>query len=97
LKTNLVERAYDAFCQSRYQIARDLYQEAAKLYGYGMFDFNIRACEQRLANGSESRNPADISPQSIDCIKQQLNDTQLLLEYYYRRCRELEYFARRDD
>ena len=97
MKRDLVERAYDAYRHGRYQVALDLYREASEVFGDGMFDFNIRACEQRLEKSRDRRNPPHTGTREVDSVHQQLKETQALLEYYYQRCRELEYFAQKDD
>lgn len=90
MEKDLVKRAHNAFNQGNYQSAIELYQQAAHQYGQSLFDVNIRICEQRLQMpGQLTRN----APKSTDAIpvSQQLEETQALLEHYYRRCQELEY------
>lgn len=90
MEKDLVKRAHDAFNQGDYQAAITLYQQAAYQYGQSLFDVNIRICEQRLQSPGRIIKSA---PKHSDVIPvaQQLAETQELLEYYYRRCQELEY------
>ncbi|MGP5191731.1 hypothetical protein [Vreelandella alkaliphila] len=90
MEKDLVKRAHDAFHQGDYQRAIALYQQAAYQYGQNLFDVNIKICEQRLQKPGLVVKNAPKSVESI-AIAQQLAETQELLEYYYRRCQELEY------
>lgn len=90
MEKDLVKRAHDAFKQNDYQNAITLYQQAAYQYGQSLFDVNIKICEQRLQKSGQVIQHAPKSAETIP-IAQQLAETQELLEYYYRRCQELEY------
>lgn len=90
MEKDLVKRAHDAFNQGDYQDAIMLYQQAAYQYGQSLFDVNIRICEQRLKKPGQVLKSMSKSADTIP-VAQQLAETQELLEYYYRRCQELEY------
>ncbi|WP_434986166.1 hypothetical protein [Vreelandella zhaodongensis] len=90
MEKNLVKRAHNAFNEGDYQHAIALYQQAAYQYGQHLFDVNIKICEQRLQKPGGIFKSAPKSGETIP-VAQQLAETQELLEYYYRRCQELEY------
>lgn len=90
MQKDLVKRAHSAFKQCEYQHAIELYQQAAYQYGQSMFDANIRLCEKRLTKPGQAIQAAPQSAANTP-IAQQLDETQTLLEHYYRRCQELEY------
>ncbi|CAH1043982.1 hypothetical protein [Halomonas sp. TD01] len=90
MEKDLVKRAHDAFNHGDYQDAITLYQQAAYQYGQSLFDVNIRICEQRLQKPGQLMKRVPKSSDAIP-VAQQLAETQELLEYYYRRCQELEY------
>ncbi|WP_404416381.1 hypothetical protein LG277_03315 [Vreelandella aquamarina] len=90
MQTNLVKQAHHAFKQDDYQSAKALYQKAASKYGQNLFDANIYLCEQRLRNQVKHDGATPKLSEAISA-SQQLEETQSLLEHYYRRCQELEY------
>lgn len=56
MEKKLVKRAQAAFNQGKYEIAKELYQNAAKQYGKNLFDINIRLCEKTLKTGEGKEN-----------------------------------------
>lgn len=84
--TSIVANAAKQYREGNYREALTLYQKAASAYGSALFNANIMLCEQRL-KGNTQKTVLPGSPAE----SRQLNETQELLEYYYRRCQELEY------
>lgn len=90
MEKDLVKLAHYAFNQGDYQSAKALYQKAASKYGHNLFDANIYLCDQRLRNQVKHDGATPKLSEAIPA-SQQLEETQSLLEHYYRRCQELEY------
>lgn len=85
--TSIVASASKQYREGNYQEALTLYQKAAAVYGSSLFKLNITLCEQRLRSNDQREPVLPGSPAE----SKQLSETQELLEYYYRRCQELEY------
>lgn len=105
-RESIVQLAVAHFKQGHYQQAKTFYQQAAKEYGHHLFANSIRLCELRMnapvRNGSFVSTPvmtgtqvsAQPRPESIQdeaTLAGQLEETQKLLEHYFKRCQELEY------
>jgi len=85
----IVKNAGLAFMRGDYELARKLYQDAADRYGRKLFEANLFLCERRLGCenhlAGEKGHGVDVSAE-----KNQLKETQQLLEYYYSRAQDFE-------
>lgn len=99
MEAGLVKEAHSLFSAGEFKQAKSLYQQLSDMLGKGLFDFNIRLCDNKLA-GSELTMPVTSTKSVTDLanvqsdiplkqLEQQLNITQQQLEYYYQRCQEL--------
>lgn len=103
---SIVQLAVTHFKQGHYQQAKTFYQQAAEKYGPHLFANSIRLCELRMKTpaaknsltSATATNKASASAQSgtgatkhETSLARQLEETQKLLERYFKRCQELEY------
>lgn len=93
---SLVKNAAKLFAAKQFEEAKKLYLKASDLFGKQNFALNITLCEKVLnPEPHEIINTGVVSHSSetiSDSIAaEQLAKTQSLLEYYFKRCQELEY------
>lgn len=77
------------FQQGNYEAARALYQKAALKYGETLFHANIALCEARAAAADCAERRMGGANSNV-ALREQLKETQSLLEYYFQRCETLE-------
>lgn len=77
--------ASEAFARGDYERAHQLYSELSATMGDNLVKANLAICERRLRTGVDSKLEA---PETS--LETQLEETQRLLEVYYRRCQVLE-------
>lgn len=87
----IVANAAKYFREGNYQEALSLYQQAAKYYDARFFSANIALCQWRINGTRPAESIVPGSPAESRRLSKQLDETQGLLERYYRRCQELEY------
>ncbi|MGV2929470.1 hypothetical protein ACE3G8_00095 [Vreelandella venusta] len=82
MEKDLVKRAHDAFNQGDYQVAKELYQKAAKHYGKTLFNANIILCDKYLPS-SEGKKTSVITELAkniaVNDLQEQLRDMELKL------------------
>ncbi len=102
---SIVQQAVAHFKQGHYQQAKTCYQKAAQTYGSHLFANSIRLCELRMnaPTGRSGISPTAVpgtlnypqasaeARQDEASVARQLEETQKLLEHYFKRCQELEY------
>lgn len=51
----LISRAAEMLSKKEYQVALRLYREAEEVFGEGLFDYNIKLCQDNIGSSQESR------------------------------------------
>lgn len=83
--SSTIKLAAEAFGRGDYERAHQLYSELSATIGDNLVKANLEICERRLRINVESK---------LQCpensLEKQLEETQRLLEVYFRRCQVLE-------
>lgn len=85
----LLQQANALFRDGQYKAARDLYEQSGARLGKKLVKANIALCERALSNENDGRQSL-YEFASDETLRQQLKETQRLLEYYFQRCETLE-------
>lgn len=83
----IVKKAAQAFDLGHYKMALDLYKKASDVYGSTLFEANIALCKSRSSADTSEEDKTRQPP----TLKEQIENTQQLLEYYFTRSQELEH------
>ncbi|MDR7119296.1 hypothetical protein [Rheinheimera soli] len=95
IEAGLVKKAYDLYHAGEFKQAKSVYQQLSDSLGRGLFDINMRLCDdrmslsQQISEGSCIELEKNEQNSKVMQLEQQLAVTQQQLEYYYQRSQEL--------